>query len=85
MENLSKLCLFVMAVFGTLFVVLTFHKGTESTQTSETNSVVTCPMSKAEFCIREYRHKYERQNKRLELMHFNDEFAYYEVIPNEVQ
>ena len=72
------------AVFGTLFVVMTFHKGAGNIQTSDTNSIVTCPMSKAEFCIREYRQKYERQNKRLELLHFNDEYAYYEVIPNEI-
>lgn len=85
MENLGKFGLFLMTVFGTLFVVMTFHKGAENIQTSDTNSIVTCPMSKAEFCIREYRQKYERQNKRLELLHFNDEYAYYEVIPNEVQ
>lgn len=84
-ENLGKFGLFLLAVFGTLFVIMIFCKGIDSSQTYQTNSVVTCPMSKAEFCIREYRSKYERQNKRLELMHFNDEFAYYEVIPNEVQ
>lgn len=85
MENIGKFGLFLMAVFGTLFVVMTFHHSTVSSQTSDTNSIVTCPMAKAEFCIREYRQKYERQHKRLELLHFNDEYAYYEVIPNEVQ
>lgn len=85
MEHLSKVWMFMGAVFGTLFVVMTFHHSTESSQTSDTNSIVTCPMAKAEFCIREYRQKYERQHKRLELLHFNDEYAYYEVISNEVQ
>ena len=88
MENIGKFGLFLMAVFGTLFVVMTFRmnpNNSESSQTSDTNSIVTCPMAKAEFCIREYRQKYERQHKRLELLHFNDEYAYYEVIPNEVQ